>query len=44
MPLPPIVEPRAVQSPSVVGEVLGAIGTGLFKWAEKMIWESLGLG
>ncbi|KFY70101.1 hypothetical protein V499_09463 [Pseudogymnoascus sp. VKM F-103] len=44
MPLPPILEPRAVQSPSVVGEVLGAIGTGLFNWAEKMIWQSLGLG
>ncbi|KFY36927.1 hypothetical protein V494_04934 [Pseudogymnoascus sp. VKM F-4513 (FW-928)] len=45
MPLPPVLEPRGgFQSPSVVSEIVTALGQGLYKWAEKMILQSMGLG
>lgn len=44
MPLPPIIGPRAAQPSDVVGEILGALAKGLYDWAEKLFWKTLGVG
>lgn len=44
MPLPPVIDPRGFQSPNAVAELVGAIGKGLYKWAEGFVWRRLGLG
>lgn len=43
MPPTPIIDPRGFQSPNAITELVGAIGKGIYKWAEGFIWKSLGL-
>lgn len=46
MPLPPLppIEPRAFQSPNILGEIVGAIGKGLANWAQKWLLGTMGVG